>query len=376
MVFLKNNLNRQHGTGRILLVAACACAILLLGCDRFRQTDSLPALNLAPNRMAPDAVALEIGIAQLDTSQAEILKQYWHSLDQQELPLATRQQLDRHGLKVGIMSTRPPATFSKLVNPREIVIDELDAFQRQLYLGGHLSATSRMLAHNRISNRKGQPHPIVTSPEHPTYRWAIQDAGGAIAETSTNVRGIFSIRTYPQGDGSVRIVVQPQVHHGELEKRYGATANGFKFEKQQAVAMLEQLEFEVPLRSGETLVIGPTADIDQLGRLFFGDSNESEKNELLDQADWVIEAIKGRQEDSLPELGIDQSKFKDLIDDLDIDDVDRSLMDSLGAGFGKPTIEKPQPLHRLLMIRVVQTQLDDLFDDQAVAEPLTTSREF
>lgn len=352
--------------------------MLLLGCDRFRQTDSLPSLNLAPNRMAPDAVALEIGIAQLDTSQTETLEQYWHSLDQQELPLETRQQLDRHGLKVGIMSTRPPATFSKLVNPREIIIDELDAFQRQLYLGGHLKATSRMLAHNRISNRKGQSHPIVASPEHPTYSWAIQDAGAGAAttETSTNVRGIFSIRTFPQGDGSVRVTIQPQIHHGDLEKRYGATANGFKFEKQQAIAMLEQLEFEVPLRSGETLVIGPTADIDQLGRLFFGEPKESDQTELLQQADWVIEAIKGRQENSLPELGIDQSKFKDVIDDLDIDDVDRSLMDSLGASLSKPTIEKPKPLHRLLMIRVVQTQLDDLFDDQAVAEPLTTSREF
>lgn len=326
--------------------------------------------------MAPDAVALEIGVAQLDYSQAETLKQYWHSLDQQELAVETRQQLDRHGIKVGIMSTRPPASFSKLVNPREVVIDELDAFQRQLYLSGHLSATSRMLAHNRISNRKGQPHPIVTSAEHSKYSWAIHDQGGTTVETSSNVRGIFSIRTYPQGDGSVRVVVQPQVHHGKLEKRYGATANGFKFENQQTVATLEQLEFEVPLRSGETLVIGPTTDIDQLGRLFFGQAIAIEKSELLQQADWIVQAIQDRQERTLPELGIDESKFDDLIGDLEIDDVDRSLMDSLGAALEKPAIAKPAPMHRLLMIRVVQTQLDDLFDDQVAAEPLTTSREF
>ena len=78
----------------------------------------------------------------------------------------------------------------------------------------------------------------------------------------------------------------------------------------------------------------------------------------------------------MPELDIDESKFDAIVGALDINDIDESLKKSLGAEFLSGTLEKPKPLHRLLMIRVVQTQLDDLFNRQVVADPLSTSREF
>ena len=345
--------------------------------------------------MALDAVGLEIGIAQLDTGQTEAVDRFWRALDQQELSLETRQQLDSHGLKAAIMSQRPPSDFASLVNPRQIVIEELDWFQRQLYLKGKLKASDRMLVHDRISNRQGQSHSIPTSQMHPSLSWTIETpATRGIQETSTvksasNVRGVFTIRTYPQGDGSVRVVVQPQIHHGRVTQQYGATANGFKYEQQQTVSVPESLEFDVSLRAGETLVIGPTAAVTRLGHLFFGeivsdqsDSLTAAASELLAQANLSLELASESEpepiteQDHLPELSIDESKFDSIVGALDINDINDPLKRSLGDELQPATREKPKPLHRLLMIRVVQTQLDDLFDRQVVADPLSTSREF
>jgi len=81
--------------------------------------------------------------------------------------------------------------------------------------------------------------------------------------------------------------------------------------------------------------------------------------------------------DRLPELDIDESKFDSIVGKLDINDISQSLTESFGGGLEPAEIEKPKPFHRLLMIRVVQTQLDDLFDrQQAEQEPLSTSDEF
>ena len=367
--------------------------------------------------MALDAVGLEIGIAQLDTSQTETISRVWRSLDQQELSLETRQQLDRHGLKAAVMSQRPPSDFTSLVNPREVVLEELDGFQKQLYLNGKLKASDRMLVHDRISKRQGQSHSIPTSQTHPTLKWTIQtpatrNSRETLVEASANnVRGVFRIRTYPQGDGSVRVVVQPQIHHGDVTQQYGATAHGFKFDQQQTVSAPESLEFNVSLRSGETLVIGPTAEVIGLGHLFFGEIDPSQDesltaaaDELLAQASLNIE-LESKQdlvpelssselssselssselssselsssELSLPELSIDESKFDSVVGALDINDIDDSLKQSIGGVLQPGVREKPKPLHRLLMIRVVQTQLDDLFDRQVVGDPLSTSREF
>ena len=366
----------------------CALLLATFGCESFRLSqEAYQPPTLSTSRMALDAVGLEIGIAQLDTSQTEAIDRFWRALDQQELSLETRQQLDSHGLKVAIMSQRPPSDFTSLVNPRDVVLEELDGFQRQLYLRGKLKATERMLVHDRISNRQGQSHLIPTSMQHPSLSWTIQNPPTtdgqepSTVKSEKNVRGVFAIRTYPQGDGSVRVVVQPQIHHGDVTQQYGATANGFKYEQQQTVFTPESLEFDVSLRSGETLVIGPTAEVTRLGHLYFGeivpDENDSltaAADELLAQASSTTE--NAAEEISLPELSIDESKFDSIVSSLDVNDIDESFKRSLGVELQPAAQEKPEPLHRLLMIRVVQTQLDDLFNRQVVADPLSTSREF
>ena len=244
--------------------------------------------------MALDAVGLEIGIAQLDTNQTEAINRVWRALDQQELPLETRQQLDRHGLKAAVMSQRPPSDFASLVNPREVVLEELDGLERQLYLNGKLKPSDRMLVHDRISNRQGQSHSIPTSQVHPSLSWTIETPATpnsreiSSEQSGHDVRGVFTIRTYPQGDGSVRVVVQPQIHHGDVTQQYGATANGYKFDHQQTVSNPESLEFDVSLRSGETLVIGPTAQVTGLGHLFFGEIDPSQDKSLTAAADELL----------------------------------------------------------------------------------------
>ena len=373
----------------------CALWLATCGCESFRQSqEAYQPPTLPNNRIALDTVGLEIGIAQLDTSQTEAINRFWRALDQQELSLETRQQLDRHGLRAAVMSQRPPSDFASLVNPREVVLEELDGFQKQLYLNGKLKATDRMLVHDRILNRQGQTHSIPTSQAHPSLSWTIETPATrnsretANEESANNVRGEFTIRTYPQGDGSVRVVVQPQIHHGDVTQKYGATAHGYKFNHSQTVVAPETLEFDVSLRSGESLVIGPTAEVTRLGQLFFGEIDPSQDESLTAAADELLaqassnvdpESEQDRLPDpelSLPKLSIDESKFDSIIGALDIDDIDDSLRKAMGVTLQPATREKPKPLHRLLMIRVVHTQLDDLFDRQVVTDPLSTSREF
>ena len=373
----------------------CALLLVICGCEPFRQSqNTYQPPTLLGSRLAPDAVGLEIGIAQVDTGQKEAIKRFWRDLDQQELPLETRQKLDKHGLRAAVMSQQPPSDFGALVNPRDIVLEELDGFQKQLYLQGHLKATERMLVHNQVSTRKGKPHPIATSLVHPSLSWTVEtpatldSQASQTKESDNDVRGVLAIRTYPQGDGSVNVTVEPQVHHGNVTQRYGATPNGFQFDEQQTVSVLEPLEFDVSLRPGETLVIGPTAEVTQLGHLFFGEIGLSETglgetesltaaaDQLLAEATSVTEAeSEQNQQDRLPELDIDESKFDSIVDKLNVNVIDESMNDTLGVG--SPAVrEKPKPMHRLLMIRVIQTQLDDLFDQQLKTDPLSTSREF
>jgi len=86
------------------------------------------------------------------------------------------------------------------------------------------------------------------------------------------------------------------------------------------VTPIDELKFEVNLRAGESLVIAPTKDVMEMGKILFGSYQTTAH----------------------------------------LSDLDKEI-----SG-------KPVPTHRMLLIRVVQTQMDDLFSDSNLNEKLTT----
>ena len=86
----------------------------------------------------------------------------------------------------------------------------------------------------------------------------------------------------------------------------------------QAVTQVDDLKFEVTLRSGESIVIAPTKDVTDMGKLLFGNSD------IAAEADAAV-------------------------------------------------VPSSHPTHRILLVRVVQTQMDDLFSQSNLIEKLTTT---
>ena len=182
----------------------------------------------------------------------------------------------------------------------------------------------RMLSHQRISNREGQAHKVDTSEVHSEASWIIRSGDSQTVGFGKLVQGVISITTFPQGDGSVRLVVLPEIHHGQAHPRIGAGQGSFLIESTQHITPIDELKFEVSLRCGESLVIAPTKDVSEKGKIFFGSLQPT-----------VIAS-----------------------------ELDKGILD------------KPVPTHRMLLVRVVQTQMDDLFSDSNLNEKLTTNPRF
>ncbi|MDG1874783.1 MAG: hypothetical protein P8J27_12790 [Mariniblastus sp.] len=302
------------------------------GCAKLERPTEKSLLTFPKGRMAVDAVGLELGVAQLDVKQADHFDSFWNLLDQQEFPLELRKLLDQNGLRIAVMSSHPPPTLNELVGPPKIDPESLSEFEKALHAKGLLRPASRMVTHERISNREGQAHEIVTSDTQSETSWIIHQEDSKTVGTGKLVRGVMSITTFPQGDGSVRLVIQPQIHHGQVRPRIGVGQRSFLVESGQFVVPINALKFETTLRAGESLVIAPTRDVAELGSIMFGNNLASN--------------------DTLRENEVDEFKLVQSI---------------------KPSNSQPQPLHRILMVRVVQTQMDDLFSTSNVGEKLTTN---
>lgn len=314
-------LGLRASASRSLYALVIGCLLLTGGCGLFRKAAE-PVVTQAtfpPNRIARDAVGIELGVAQLELGQQSIFESFWRLLDHQEMPLETRQLLDQNGFRVAIMSSHAPVMLNDLVGPRPIKVDELTPLEKQLHKKDLLRPTPRMITHDRISNREGESHRLTVSQTHPQAGWIVRAGDKQTVGRGEMVNGIFSIITFPQGDGSVRLVFRPEIHHGQTRPRYGVGQSSFAVENGQNVTALEDLQFAVTLRPGESLVMAPTVNLENLGRLFFGPAEPA---------------------------------------------IDESLV----------SIEpkSTDPLHRLLLVRIVQTQMDDLFSPKNVGEKLTT----
>lgn len=297
----------------IVLLVSCVC-----GCAPWETPEKKPTITFPKSRIAIDAVGLELGVAQLDSSQADEFEEFWRLLDQQELPLGLRRRLDENGIRAAIMSSYPPTLLHELVEPKPIKIDELSKLEKQLHAKGLLREKPRMIAHERISNREGESHPISVSDYHAEIGWVIRNGDKQTVGSDESVRGVMTVTTFPQGDGSVRLVFKPEIHHGQVRHRIGTAERSFLMKASQAVTPVDDLEFEVSLRSGESIVIAPTKDVAEMGKLLFGNSDNA-----TDQVESVV--------------------------------------------------SKSHPTHRVLLVRVVQTQMDDLFSESNLVEKLTTT---
>lgn len=292
----------------------------LVGCERWYAHDSIETVSwqrpvmgsFQRLRMLPDSVMLEIAVVKIERSEMEGFDKLWKQLDHSPLSLRSRKRLDQNGLRAAVVSSHVPAELHRLMEPVALDESKFDQWQQQLFDKGLLKPEPRILLHDGIQNRRGESHPVPVSGYMPHASWVVEVDQQRIAGASENVRAVFEVKTYPKGDGTVRLVCTPGLHIGQPKTQIGIQQQAFAYETSQEKKLLKSLKFEACVRSGESLIIAPTSDMADLGGLFFGS------------------------------------------------EIDTQLQSNDGS-------------YRVLMVRLLQTQMDDLFDSSPELDDLTTT---
>lgn len=244
---------------RMSSVASLAVLLILVsGCANWNgsnETSSRSSFNLANSRMSPGSVGIEIAVAQLDANQMPQLDQLMGTLDQQKFPLEVRQKLDRNGLTCGIMSTRPPAVLHELLEPYMPDPESLDIAARPLALAGLLDPVSRMLLQQRISNQNGEVYPVGTSDIYEQMEWVLHHSDQQVPGDASVARCFFDITTFANSDGSVTLKLAPVIRHGSEIPRIGVADGSFVMDRRQRQVNLDEVAFKIQLRPGQTLVV-------------------------------------------------------------------------------------------------------------------------
>ncbi len=92
---------------------------------------------------------------------------------------------------------------------------------------------------------------------------------------------ILAARSFPQGDGTVRLEFMPEVHHGEPRKQWVAGEGTFHLLSGRAREVFQDLLISASLHPGETLLLSCTPDHKGLGQNFFVDVGQGDAQQKL-----------------------------------------------------------------------------------------------
>jgi len=284
------------------LVLFTALLLAAGGCARWVATGESKSSGLPPVKAAPDAVMLDVAFVKQPAADLDAYDAIWSAADEQVFSADFRRELTANGLRAGVFGQDLPSQLRELLDSP--AADPLEQGHDADATDGEVGGARR---HMQV--RTGVWKKIYASQTHPVLAVLQSDNGSVHGHQLTSAQCLFGLKTYPKGDGRVKLDLTPEIEHGELKPRWVRSEAQLVQSVSRDRLLLDKLRIEALLSPGQWLVISTTRDIKGLGENFF------------------VDAPSG-------------------------------------------------PLRRtLLLVRVAQTQLDDLFAPEQSAAPLVTPGE-
>jgi len=220
--------------------------------------------------MSPDSVVLEIAMVHTTPILREEIGDLWSEIDEQVMSTEMRRDLYNNGLRAGIVSMQLPVGLQKLIDERQKGVDlstpDFSQLEQQI--------SPRHMPH-RVHSRSGVRSPVTAGPIVERLHILLNEDGVTRGETFAQAQCMFGVRSYPKGDGSVRIELVPEIEFGEPRNRRIATEGMWRLDFGRDRKTFDHLRFEVTLEPGQSVLVSCGEDPIGLGRSFFSRENET-----------------------------------------------------------------------------------------------------
>jgi hypothetical protein len=239
--------------------------VALTGCTLFKEPPPAEPSSLPPIKTLTDSVGLEIVFLNLPANSDTRLAPMWTEIDETHLPTDLRRRLAANGIRCGLFGSQMPVPLKQLVD--ELVEPAAGPESQGVRVGAKRVHTCRQL-----QSLTGQPSELLATDICPEMTLLMLSERGEVAgRTYRDAQGKWVLKTFPQGDGRVRLQLTPEIHHGQQHNTWVGQSTGiFRQVSGQQRDSFDNLRIETLLTPGQTLVLCGTEPLVGLGRHFFG----------------------------------------------------------------------------------------------------------
>lgn len=268
-----------------MALRACVLGFILLaagGC-KLVEPQSAGKSPLSPLSVSPDTITLEVFSAPGTHDDPEFAE-LWKLVDEQPLPAELRRGLAANGMRAGLVGPDIPGVLAAAlkVSDRRIEDDE----RQSVPMDPDDGVTLRVL-HARSGRRLELAIPHVRDEISLLESLDGQTQGKTYRQAECRL----ALRAYAEKDGSVRLALTPELHHGEFKSRVrGNSGDGmYVWTQEREKRILDNLKLEPTLAAGQMLVV--TCRPDQpstAGYHFFTDASGDKPVPML----WVFRVAR------------------------------------------------------------------------------------
>jgi len=252
--------SRRQWLGLSLLLGLGGCTS-----DR-RQRPPEPVSLLNKPTTGSHSAAMEFARVRVPGHRRRLLEELWQSSDQQAIDLTTRKRLIRNGLRVGVAGQVLPAPLRSLLQALPVAEDQLSDLQRQMHAAGLLKPEPVVQDHTRLSLKYAQARDLDVGSQQPSLGWVWQGDQGRSHHRYTQATPRIRITPRQTNGGGLQVSVEPFVGHGPLVPQFSQALaadpnDPFRPGVAQKEVRLPEAAVTVNLQLGETLLLGPTFDL-------------------------------------------------------------------------------------------------------------------
>lgn len=241
----------------------CGCWLLAAcGCARWITAPAEEPSQLPPIKAAPDAVMLDVAFVKQPAADLEGYDAIWSAADEQVFSVLLRRELASNGFRAGIFGQELPPKLRELVESpaSDALVHGQEADSAEGEVGGN---------RQHLQLRTGVWKKIYASPTHPYLAVLLNEGGSIHGHQLTAAQCLFGLKSYPKGDGRVKLDLTPEIEHGELRARFIRSEAQLVQNVGRDRLPLDQLRIEAVLSPGQWLLLSSTRDAKGLGESFF-----------------------------------------------------------------------------------------------------------
>jgi hypothetical protein len=266
--------------GYARLTMALAVGLAALGCS-FAPLSAGGKSPLSPFKPGLQTSALEVVFVRHAYELPALNEELWRQVDETSIAPDVRQALEQNGLRAGVIAGALPLALETAMSADEPstgqVGEEAAAIQTLSQLESEPFVRRRML-----HTLPGQRAELLASGLYERLPLLVRDGREAQGNSYLKAQCVIATKAVPLGDQRIRLLLVPEVQHGEPRQEIRGDDGVFRFDSARPKVACEKMAIEVVLSPGQAVVLGARTELPgSIGHYFFTEPRAGQLEQKL-----------------------------------------------------------------------------------------------